>query len=228
MLLVVAREKALAGAGRKSARNAALCYNTNTLPGNFGYLWKEATMIQDLLRDAERRMQRAVQILDDDLKRIRTGRASPALVEKLTIDYYGVPTPLIQLATITVPEPRQLLIRPFDPKAIPLIERAILTSDLGLTPNNDGKNIRLNLPPLTEERRRELVRVVQRRVEEIRVAIRNVRRDVIKDLREMEDEKMISEDERKRAEEKLQELTDKYIEKANDLGARKEEEIMER
>ncbi len=185
-------------------------------------------MIQDLLRDAERRMQRAVQILDDDLKRIRTGRASPALVEKLTIDYYGVPTPLIQLATITVPEPRQLLIRPFDPKAIPLIERAILTSDLGLTPNNDGKNIRLNLPPLTEERRRELVRVVQRRVEEIRVAIRNVRRDVIKDLREMEDEKMISEDERKRAEEKLQELTDKYIEKANDLGARKEEEIMER
>ena len=185
-------------------------------------------MIQDLLRDAERRMQRAVQILDDDLKRIRTGRASPALVEKLTIDYYGVPTPLIQLATITVPEPRQLLIKPFDPKAIPLIERAILTSDLGLNPNNDGKNIRLNLPPLTEERRRELVRVVQRRVEEIRVAIRNVRRDVIKDLREMEDEKMISEDERKRAEDKLQELTDKYIEKANDLGEHKEQEILER
>ncbi|NPA30982.1 MAG: ribosome recycling factor [Chloroflexi bacterium] len=185
-------------------------------------------MIQDLLRDAERRMQRAVQILEDDLKRIRTGRASPALVEKLTIDYYGVPTPLIQLATITVPEPRQLLIKPFDPKAIPLIERAILTSDLGLNPNNDGKNIRLNLPPLTEERRRELVRVVQKRVEEIRIAIRNVRRDVLKDLREMEDEKMISEDERKRAEDKLQDLTDKYIEKANELGELKEQEIMER
>ncbi len=185
-------------------------------------------MIQDLLRDAERRMQRAVQILEDDLKRIRTGRASPALVEKLTIDYYGVPTPLIQLATITVPEPRQLLIRPFDPKAIPLIERAILTSDLGLTPNNDGKNIRLNLPPLTEERRRELVRIVQRRVEEIRVAIRNVRRDIIKDLREMEDEKMISEDERKRAEEKLQDLTDTYIRQANEVGEHKEREIMER
>ncbi len=185
-------------------------------------------MIQDLLRDAERRMQRAVQILEDDLKRIRTGRASPALVEKLTIDYYGVPTPLIQLATITVPEPRQLLIRPFDPKAIPLIERAILTSDLGLNPNNDGKNIRLNLPPLTEERRRELVRVVQKRVEEIRVAIRNVRRDVLRDLREMEDEKMISEDERKRAEDKLQDLTDKYIQKANELGEHKEQEILER
>jgi len=185
-------------------------------------------MIQDLLRDAERRMQRAVQILEDDLKRIRTGRASPALVEKLTIDYYGVPTPLIQLATITVPEPRQLLIKPFDPKTISLIERAILTSDLGLNPNNDGKNIRLNLPPLTEERRRELVRVVQKRVEEIRVAIRNVRRDVLRDLREMENEKMISEDERKRAEGKLQDLTDQYIEKANALGENKEQEIMER
>ncbi|NPA26152.1 MAG: ribosome recycling factor [Chloroflexi bacterium] len=185
-------------------------------------------MVDEVLRDAERRMQRAVEVLDDDLKRIRTGRASPALVEKLTIDYYGVPTPLIQLAAITVPEPRQLNIKPFDPKTIPAIERAIMTSDLGLTPNTEGSTIRLFLPPLTEERRAELVRLVHKRVEQARIAIRNVRRDALKDLREMEEEKMISEDERRRAEEKLQKLTETYIEKANDLGKRKEREIMER
>ncbi len=185
-------------------------------------------MVEDLLRDAEHRMQRAVDVLEEDLKRIRTGRATPALVEKITIDYYGVPTPLIQLAAITVPEPRQISIKPFDPKTIPAIERAILTSDLGLTPNNDGSTIRLFLPPLTEERRQELVRVVHKRVEQARIAIRNVRRDVLKDLREMEDEKMISEDERRRAEDKLQKLTETYIEKANKAGELKEREIMER
>ncbi len=184
-------------------------------------------MVNEILRDAEERMKAAVRVLEDELKKLRTGRATPALVEHLTIDYYGVPTPLIQLAAITAPEPRMLLIKPFDPKIVPQIERAILTSDLGINPTNDGKQIRLILPPLTEERRRELVRIVAQRVESARVAIRNVRRDAIKDLRELEDEKMISEDERLRAEKKMNELTEKYIDEVNEVGARKEREIME-
>ncbi len=184
-------------------------------------------MIKEVLQDAEHRMQGAVRVLEEELRGIRTGRANPALVERLEVEYYGVPTPLMQIATITVPEPRQLLIKPFDPSSLKAIEKAIRDSDLGLNPNNDGHSIRLILPPLTEERRRELVKLVHRRVEEARVAIRNVRRDVIKDLREMEDEKMISEDERKRAEHKVQDLTDKYIEEANELGERKEREILE-
>lgn len=184
-------------------------------------------MIKEVLRDAEHRMQSAVRVLEEELRGIRTGRANPALVERLEVEYYGVPTPLVQIATITVPDPRQLLIKPFDPSSLKAIEKAIRNSDLGLNPNNDGHSIRLILPPLTEERRRDLVKVVHRRVEETRVAVRNVRRDAIKDLREMEDEKMISEDERKRAEQKVQDLTNKYIEEANRLGERKEREILE-
>ncbi len=184
-------------------------------------------MIKDALKDAEHRMQGAVRALEADLAGIRTGRASPALVERLEVEYYGTPTPLMQLASISVPEPRQLLIKPFDPSTLRAIERAIQTSDLGLNPNNDGKNIRLVLPQLTEERRRELVKIVHHRVEEARVAIRNVRRDVKKDLKEFEDEKLISEDERKRAEDKLDDLTKEYIEKAEALGDRKEKEVME-
>lgn len=184
-------------------------------------------MVKDALRETEERMRGAIHALEDDLARIRTGRASPALIEKLPVEYYGVPTPLMQLATIGVPEPRQLLIRPFDPSSIKDIERAIMASDLGLTPTNDGKNIRLNLPVLTQERRRELVKVVNNRVESARVAVRNVRRDVIRDLREFENEKLISEDERKRGEEEIQKLTDKYIEEINNIGENKEKEILE-
>ena len=184
-------------------------------------------MIKDALKDAEHRMQGALRALEEDLAGIRTGRATPALVERLEVDYYGTPTPLMQLASISVPEPRQLLIKPFDPSTLRAIERAIQTSDLGINPNNDGKNIRLILPPLTEERRRELVKVVHHRVEEARVAIRNVRRDVKRDLKEFEDEKLISEDERKRAEDQLDDLTKAYIEKAEALGDRKEKEVME-
>ncbi len=184
-------------------------------------------MLKDVYREAESRMKGAVQALEEDLAGIRTGRASPALVEKLPVEYYGNPTPLIQLASIGVPEPRTLLIRPFDHTTLNAIERAIQASDLGLTPNNDGKTIRLNLPQLTEERRRELVRVVNNRVEEARVAVRNVRRDLIKDLREFENEKMISEDERIRGEDELQKITDKYIEEINSVGERKEKEILE-
>ncbi len=184
-------------------------------------------MLKEAYNDAEERMKSAVQALEEDLAGIRTGRASPALVERLSVDYYGVPTPLVQLATISVPESRQLLIRPFDASTLRDIERAILVSDLGLTPNNDGKTIRLNLPPLTEERRRDLVKIVHNRVEEARVAIRNIRRDSIKDLREFEQEKLISEDELRRGEAELQKITDRYIETVNADGERKEKEVME-
>lgn len=184
-------------------------------------------MLKDLYKEAETRMQGAIQSLEDDLAGIRTGRASPALVERLSVEYYGMPTPLQQLATISVPEPRQLMIRPFEQSTLKTIERAILASDLGLTPNNDGKAIRLNLPPLTEERRRDLVKVVHNRAEEARVATRNVRRDVIKDLHEYETEKMVSEDDRKRGEEELQKITDRFIKKIEEIGQRKEKEILE-
>lgn len=184
-------------------------------------------MLKDIYMEAETRMKGAVQALEEDLAGIRTGRASPALVERLQVDYYGSPTPLVQLASIGVPEPRTLLIRPFDQSSLSDIERAIQKSDLGLTPSNDGKNIRLNLPPLTEERRKELVRVVNHRVEEGRISVRNVRRDLIRDLREFEEEKMISEDERVRGEEELQKITDRYIEEINAVGDHKEKEILE-
>ena len=184
-------------------------------------------MLNDVYVEAKSRMKGAIQALEEDLAGIRTGRANPALVEKLQVDYYGMPTPLQQLASIGVPEPRQLLIRAFDPASLKDIERAILASDLGLTPNNDGKAIRLNLPPLTEERRRDLVKIVRNRAEEARIAIRNVRRDSIKDLREFENEKMISEDDLKRGEEELQKITDDFIKNINEIGERKETEVME-
>jgi ribosome recycling factor len=184
-------------------------------------------MIKETIKEAETRMKGAVQTLEEDLSGIRTGRASPALVERLHVEYYGMPTNLMQLATISVPEARQLLIRPFDAASIKAIEKAILASDLGLTPNNDGKQIRLNIPPLTEERRRDLVKVVHNRLEDSRVAVRNVRRDLIKDLREFEKEKLISEDDLKKAEEELQKLTDKTIQHIDAIGTHKEKEIME-
>jgi ribosome recycling factor len=184
-------------------------------------------MVIDALKEAEARMKGAVRSLEDDLAVIRTGRASPALVERLSVEYYGNPTPLMQLATISAPEPRLLTIRPFDPASLKDIERAILTSDLGLTPNSDGKMIRLSIPPLTEERRHDLVRVVRNRAEEGRIAIRNVRRDTLNDLREFEREKIISEDELRRGESDLQELTDRYVEIINEQGRRKEAEVLE-
>lgn len=184
-------------------------------------------MIKETIKEAETRMKGAIQSLEEDLGAIRTGRASPALVERLQVEYYGAPTPLIQLATTSVPEPRILMIRPFDSTGLKAIERAILASDLGLTPNNDGKVIRLTIPPLTEERRRDLVKIVHARLEDCRVAVRNVRRDLIKDLREFEKEKMISEDDLKKAEEELQKLTDKVIQETDFIGQRKEREIME-
>jgi ribosome recycling factor len=184
-------------------------------------------VIKDTVKDADTRMGGAIQILEDDLAGIRTGRASPALVQRLPIDYYGIPTPLQQLASIGVPEPRVLLIRPFDATSLKGIERAILASDLGLNPSNDGKNIRLNLPQLTEERRRELVKIVNNRLEEARIAVRNVRRDLIKGLREFENEKLITEDDLRRGEEELQKKTDEMTKKIEEIGTKKENEIME-
>jgi len=184
-------------------------------------------MLKDVYRDAEARMKGAVQALEEDLAGIRTGRAHPALVEKMQVEYYGMPATLVQLASISVPEPRSILIRPFDGSTLRDIERSILASDLGITPNNDGKVIRLNLPALTEDRRRDLVKIVHSRVEDARVAVRNVRRDSIKDLREFEQEKMISEDDLKRGEDELQKITDRFIEEMNGIGERKQNEILE-
>lgn len=184
-------------------------------------------MIKDILTDAEHRMRSAIQVLHDDLAGIRTGRASPALVEKLAIEYYGTPTPLQQLASISVPEPRTLTIKPYDATTLKVIEKAIQTSDLGLNPNNDGKVIHLNLPPLNEQRRRDLVKTVHHRLEEARIAVRNIRRDAHNDLRDFEKEKLITEDDLERGETELQKLTDRFVEEIGELGKKKEVEIME-
>jgi ribosome recycling factor len=188
---------------------------------------QETVVIKDILTDAEHRMRSAIQVLHDDLATVRTGRASPALVEKLPVEYYGAPTPLQQLASISVPEPRTLMIKPFDASTLKTIEKAIQVSDLGLNPNNDGKVIHLNLPPLTEERRRDLVKHVHHRLEESRIAVRNIRRDAHNDMREFEKEKLISEDDLERGEVELQKLTDRFIEEVGEQGKKKEAEIME-
>jgi ribosome recycling factor len=184
-------------------------------------------MIKESLAEAEKRMKSAITALEEDLAGVRTGRASPALIEKMQIEYYGAAAPLIQLATISVPEPRQLLIRPFDITSIKDIEKAILASELGLNPLSDGKVIRLNLPPLNEERRHDLTKFVHSRLEESRIAIRNVRRDIIKELREYEDAKLLSKDDLKTGEDETQKLTDKIIEEIDAIGEKKVKEIME-
>jgi len=184
-------------------------------------------MIEDVVKETEERMKKSVEALQTGLINIRTGRASPALVERLEVDYYGTLVPLNQLSTISVPEPRLMVIRPYDPSSLPEIEKAILKSELGLTPGNDGKVIRLSVPRLTEERRRELVKMVQKRVEEGRIAVRNCRRDGLHDMRELEKEKLISEDDHYRGKDRMQELTDNYVEKMDEIGAAKEEQIME-
>ena len=184
-------------------------------------------MIKDILMDTEERMQGAIRALEENLNTIRTGRAHPSLVEKLPVEYYGTPTPLQQLATISAPEPQLITIRPFDPGSVSVIERAIQASNLGLTPSNDGKIIRLALPPLTEERRRDLTKYLSKQLEEAKVAIRNVRRDNQDMLRDLEKEKEIGEDDFHAALRDLQMVTDTYSTKVDELGKRKEQEIME-
>lgn len=183
-------------------------------------------MIQESLAEAKGRMQKAAEVLRHHLATIRTGRASVGLVENLKVDYYGAPTPLKQLATITTPEARLIVIQPWDRAAIAAVEKAILRSELGITPSNDGNVIRLVMPQLTEERRQELARLVRKRVEEGRVAVRNVRRDVHEELRRLQREHQISEDELRRAEQELQKLTDSIIEKVDKVGEEKEGELL--
>jgi ribosome recycling factor len=184
-------------------------------------------MIEDLLDDAKRRMDKSVDATANEFNTIRTGRASAALLDRVKVDYYGTETPLNQLATINVPEARLLTIQPYDPGSIKGIERAIQESELGLTPANDGKVIRLPIPQLTEERRKELVKVVRQLAEEGRVAVRNVRRDVMHHLKELVRDGDVGDDEERRAEERAQKLTDDHTAKIDELLKRKEEEIME-
>lgn len=184
-------------------------------------------MVDDIIQDATQRMQGAMDALQRDLGGIRTGRASPALVDRLTVDYYGTPTPINQLAGVSAPEARLLVIQPWDKGAMPAIERAIQESELGLTPNNDGSVIRLPIPQLTEERRQDLVRLVGTKVEEAKVAVRNVRRDAMDNCKLLLNDKEISEDEERRAEQQIQELTDKYVARADELGQAKEAEVLE-
>ena len=181
-------------------------------------------MIDELIQDATRRMDKSVESMQSELNTIRTGRASAALLDRVTVDYYGQPTPLNQLATLNVPEPRMLTVQPFDPNSIGSIERAIQESDLGLNPSNDGKLIRLPIPQLTEERRKELVKVARQIAEDGRIAVRNVRRDVIHHLKE---EQSVGADEEHRAEERVQKLTDDHVHRIDELLKRKEAEITE-
>lgn len=184
-------------------------------------------MIDPTLLAVDGRMQKTIEALKRELNTIRTGRATPALVEYIKVDAYGVSTPLNQIATISVPEAKMLVIQPWDRSTLASIQKAILQSDLGLNPINDGTSIRLVIPPPTEERRKDLVKIARRRVEEARVTIRNLRREAMEELKRLESEKEISQDENKRALDRLQKLTDSFIGKANEVGQDKEAEIME-
>jgi len=184
-------------------------------------------VIQEVLRDAKERMQKAVEATRREFSVIRTGRATPALLERITVEYYGVPTPISQLATISAPEPRLLVVQPWDKRIIKDVERAILKSDLGLVPSSDGTVIRIPIPPLTEERRKELVRVARKHAEDGRVAIRNIRREAKEMIENLEDEGEISEDEARRALEELQKLTDQHIQEIERHLSKKEQEILE-
>jgi ribosome recycling factor len=183
--------------------------------------------VREVLHDAEGRMKGAIVSLEYDLAGFRTGRASPQLIERLVVEMYGVEMELKQMAVISVPEPQQLGIRPYDANSISAIERAILKSDLGIMPNNDGKIIRLNIPRLTEERRHNLSKLVSKRVEEAKIAVRNVRRDALNDLRDFKNESLIPEDDFFSGQDELQELTNKIVEQIEAIGKEKEDEIME-
>ncbi len=181
--------------------------------------------MDDIFKEAEKKMSKSLSTLKKDLSSLRAGRANPKILEDVTVDYYGMETPLNQLANISAPEPRLLVIQPYDPSSIENIEKAIHKSDLGLTPNNDGEVVRLKIPELTEERRNELIKLVRQKAEDTRVAIRNVRREANDELKKRQKESEISEDESKRGQDEIQKLTDKYIEKVDEAVKVKEEEI---
>ena len=184
-------------------------------------------MINDVLNEAEQKMTKTVEVFRKDLASVRAGRANPAMLDKVMVDYYGTPTPINQLANIAVPEPRLLTIQPWDKSTIKDIEKAILKSDLGITPTNDGVVIRLVVPQLTQERRAEIVKTVKKKAEEAKVAVRNIRREVIDDIKKLEKDKVVSEDEAKKGQDKAQKLTDKYIKEIDSILEKKEKEIME-
>ena len=184
-------------------------------------------MVNQALLTIETKMQSSVGVLEDELATIRTGHASPVLVEHIKVDYAGVPTPLIQLAGISAPEASLLVIHPWDKGSISNIEKAILKTDLGLNPSNDGNIIRISIPPLSEERRQELIKVVHRRIEERKVAVRYLRHETVNELRDMEKNKEISQDEHKRALDQLQKLTDRFVADIEQIGKNKEAELME-
>ena len=184
-------------------------------------------MLDDILKTAEHKMTRTVEVLGTDLQSVRTGRASPALLDRIQVDYYGSPTPLNGVANISAPDPRMVLVQPWDRGMLGPIEKAIQKSDLGINPSNDGAVIRLVLPQLTEERRKELVKQVHHRTEEARVSVRNIRRDALDHLRKAEKEGGISQEDERRAQERLQKITDTYIKKVDDVSKRKETEVLE-
>ncbi len=184
-------------------------------------------MIDRVYAETEHKMQKAIEVLKKELAAIRTGRASPALLEQIRVDYYGVPTPVTQVATINVPEPRLLVIQPWDKGMVSVIEKAIMRSDLGLNPSSDGTVIRLAIPPLTEERRRELVRLVHKEAEQAKVAIRNIRRDAVDELKKLEKSGAISEDDLRRAQERIEKLTHNYVAQVDQLAKAKENEVLE-
>ncbi len=184
-------------------------------------------MIKDILQDAEEKMQKSIEFLTKDLSTLRAGRANPAMVEKIMVDYYGEATPINQLGNITIPEARLLMIQPWDKSIIPAVEKAIFKSDLGITPSNDGNVIRIAIPQLTEERRKDLVKVVKKKGEETKVAIRNIRRESNDMLKMSEKEKLISEDENKKGMDEIQKYTDKYVKQVDGILQAKEKDIME-
>jgi ribosome recycling factor len=184
-------------------------------------------MLDDVYADAQDRMQKALENLEQEYRRLRTGRASVSLVDGIRVEYYGTPTPLSQLATLTVPEPRTIMIQPWDQSVIGDVEKAILKSELGLTPNNDGKIIRISIPPLTQERRKDLVKVIKKKAEETKVAMRNIRRDANEMLKDLRKEKTISEDEQFKGQDETQKITDEFIKKVDGVYAVKEKEILE-
>ncbi len=184
-------------------------------------------MLNEIYKDAEQRMKKTIESFKKEIAKLRTGRATPAMLDTVKVNYYGTPTPLKQIASIMAPEPRMLVVKPWDQNALPEIKKAIQSSGLGLNPEIDKNIIRIKVPPLSEERRKEIVRLLHKMTEDARVAVRNIRRDAIESARELEKEKEISEDELKVAERKIQEITDKYIEEINRLMEAKEREILE-
>ncbi|MCM2357984.1 MAG: ribosome recycling factor [Geobacteraceae bacterium] len=184
-------------------------------------------MTKDVIRNMGSHMDKTVDALRKEYQKVRTGRASTSLLDDIRVDYYGTPTPINQLATLAVPEPRTITLQPWEAKIIPAIEKAIMNANLGLTPSNDGRVIRLNLPPLTEERRKEIVRQLRKVAEDAKVAVRNIRRDTIDELKKLEKDKTITEDDLKRAEKEVQDVTNAHVAKIDEVLNHKEKEVME-